>query len=108
MSAMYALSREYVCHPDNDAEPWIPSRCLTMDPRSDSDIPAFWRQATVFPFRYIEAGLTFIYTNSYFASRLPCIYFRPRFVISEENGLTVLIMTIVVLFPFRILQITKE
>jgi hypothetical protein len=33
-------------HPDNAAETWIPSRCLTMDARSDSDILAFKRHAT--------------------------------------------------------------
>jgi hypothetical protein len=49
---MYALSHEHVCHPDNDAEPWIPSRCLTMDARSDSDILAFRRQVTISTKRY--------------------------------------------------------
>jgi hypothetical protein len=29
-------------------EPWLPSRCLAMDVRSDSDIPAFRRHATMY------------------------------------------------------------
>jgi hypothetical protein len=35
------------CHPDNDTEPWILSRCLAMGARSDSDILAFRRHATL-------------------------------------------------------------
>jgi hypothetical protein len=46
-SVMYALSREHVCHRDNDAELWIPSRCLTMDAHPDSDISAFRRHTTI-------------------------------------------------------------
>lgn len=47
------------------------------------------KRISVFSFRHIEARLTFVYTNSCFASRLPSIYFRPRFVIRAENGITV-------------------
>jgi hypothetical protein len=46
-------------------------------------------QTSVFSLRHIEARLTFIYTNSYFASRLPFLSLQPRFVISGENGITV-------------------
>jgi hypothetical protein len=35
------------CHPDNDAEPRIPNRCQTMDARSDSDVLAFMRHASI-------------------------------------------------------------
>jgi hypothetical protein len=38
---MYALSRERVCHPDNNTGNLLPSRCLEMDGPSDSDILAF-------------------------------------------------------------------
>jgi hypothetical protein len=40
---MYALlcERVYNCHLDNDTITWLQSRCLEMDCRSDSDIPAF-------------------------------------------------------------------
>jgi hypothetical protein len=45
----YALSRDgFNYYPDNDAGMWLPSRCLAMDTRSDSDIPAFMRYATIF------------------------------------------------------------
>jgi hypothetical protein len=46
-------------------------------------------QISVFSFWHIEARLTFVYTNSCFASLLPSIYFRPHFVILVENGITV-------------------
>jgi hypothetical protein len=46
-SSRYMLSRERVCHSHKDAGPWLPSRCLAMDARSDSDIPAFRRHATL-------------------------------------------------------------
>jgi hypothetical protein len=57
---MYALSHKYVYnfHLDNDAftalivaETLPPSRCLAMDARSDSDIPAFRRHVTIFFFK---------------------------------------------------------
>jgi hypothetical protein len=44
---MYAQSHERVCYPDNDAGIWLPSRCLAMDARSESDIPAFRRYSTI-------------------------------------------------------------
>jgi hypothetical protein len=34
-------------YPDNDAGTCLPSRCLAMDARSDTDIPAFRRYATL-------------------------------------------------------------
>jgi hypothetical protein len=46
-AVMYALSRERVYYPDNDAGMWLPSRCLAMDARSDSDIPVFRLYATI-------------------------------------------------------------
>jgi hypothetical protein len=35
------------CYPNNDTGTWLPSRCLAMYRRSDSDIPAFMRHATI-------------------------------------------------------------
>jgi hypothetical protein len=35
------------CHPENDGGTWLSSRCLAMDARSDADIPAFRRHATI-------------------------------------------------------------
>jgi hypothetical protein len=58
---MYALSRELVSHLDNDAfttlivaETWLPNRCLAMDARSDSDIPAFKRHVAILIYTFIE------------------------------------------------------
>jgi hypothetical protein len=36
------------CHPDNDVEQRIPSRCLRLDARYDSDILALRQHATIF------------------------------------------------------------
>jgi hypothetical protein len=79
---MYALSRErvYNCHPDNDAltalivaETWLPSHCLAMDARSDSDIPAFRQHVTISSAFQIPPPLSQALSFRYAAVILPGI-----------------------------------
>jgi hypothetical protein len=46
---MYALPRERVV----SQETWLPSRRLATDVRSNSDIPAFRRHATMYMYIYV-------------------------------------------------------
>jgi hypothetical protein len=60
-------------HPDNDAEPWLPNRCLAMDARSDSDIQTFRRHTTIRTSTFTELVLTLCHNCV-----LRSIYFAPH------------------------------